>query len=147
MSENLAKELGKSIVEAKRRPEIKKLLRPEIWEAARKAYAAGYSHPLPNFPVVIGDGTAITDPKQLQETIGRSSLPEALQTTTIFEYEGYDEPTRDICVCSITMDENDILRKKAELEDGPAVLFEEGRRIPHRVLSLKPSTTTPREEI
>ncbi|KAF7552686.1 hypothetical protein G7Z17_g4152 [Cylindrodendrum hubeiense] len=82
MSANLAKALGKSIVESKNNPKTRDQIRMEAFSAAAKRIQMGDLPTLPNYPIVIGDGTAIASPQHLQEIIGKPFMPEGIQTTT-----------------------------------------------------------------
>ncbi|KPM36117.1 hypothetical protein AK830_g10443 [Neonectria ditissima] len=147
MSDNLAKALGEAVVESRKQPEPKKLLRPEVWDAARKAFAAGFVYPPLDFPVIIEDGSAITTPEELQKIIERTTVPEVIQTTTVYGIPGYDElPTRTICLCSTTFEEKAKLDERAQLGSGPTVLLNEKNRGSYKVLSLSPPAARTEDE-
>ncbi|KAI5458294.1 hypothetical protein BGZ63DRAFT_393060 [Mariannaea sp. PMI_226] len=144
MPENLAKSLGKSLIEGKTEPVPKNHLHdPKVWDAYRKAWAAGW-RPAPIMkPIVIGEGTIVESPQHLRDLVGAAAVPEVMNTKTTFEWEEIDEPVRDIKLCLLDLVEWDKLTKIAELEDGPLIAYLEGAiRQSYRVSALKLSTLT-----
>ncbi|KAF4471477.1 hypothetical protein FALBO_1600 [Fusarium albosuccineum] len=134
MPDNLAKQLGKAQVEAKKTSNP--LHRPETWEAARKAHAAGIFSPLPNYPIVVNNDGPVSTSEQLQEILEMASPPKLIQTTTVSKSEEHDEPGTGISICSISLDEREKLEERAKISRGPTVWFEDQHRYSYRVVCL-----------
>ncbi|KAJ3521203.1 hypothetical protein NM208_g13402 [Fusarium decemcellulare] len=111
-------------------------LERSVFWVASKAFAAGKYPPPPKFPILLSQDGPVSTPEQLQEILETPSPPEPIRTATIFEDEEFDEPSREVSVCSLSFEEREKLEKRAHIQCGPAVWFQDKKRYCYWVVCL-----------
>ncbi|KAL2165948.1 hypothetical protein VTG60DRAFT_3568 [Thermothelomyces hinnuleus] len=118
------------------------------WQAALRDIAAGtFKQTVIRFPVILNPDGPVSSAEDLQQLIELESVPETLETIVVRE-NGVDTE-RPVRICHVSDQERERLAEKANIlydyTTSFLVLFEEKKRIPIRIESLKEGVSLQRK--